>query len=666
MKIQRLAARAAIVFCCALAVSIGAAGAQKADPAAFGALPAVSMVEISPNGKTVALLQTTEDQSTVVFVDLADSEATPTGVVVGDVKARSLEWVDDDNLLLLASVAQTGGFTTGLETNELARWIAISKDDRDMKVLFKRDANYYVPSPGTILATTPATPGDAIFARWTPQARAANQATGRLGRDRGHGYSLFNVDVGAGRERVTYAGDDETWDWIVNAEGEAILRIDFDEDRNLSKIYRRRGSSKSFEHLTTIEAEYGSPESVSFYGLGASPNEILATTYGDEDKRGLYGFDISTGELARNVFRHEKYDISGVYYDPRKATLTTVYFTDDFPRAVHLNPDDQKLQDSLNAALKGARVYMGSRSADGNKIVVHAAYPDRPTEIYIFHKDTRNLAFFSSTRPNLPDKIYAERTKFDYVTADGFNIDGYLTTPAGAARENLPLVVLPHGGPEARDDMSFDWWAFFYAARGYAVYQPNFRGSDGYGLEFREAGYGEWGRKMQDDITSGVKQLIADGVADAERVCIVGGSYGGYAALAGATLTPDLYKCAVSVNGVSDLVSMIGEEARQSSLGADYWEKRIGSRFRNEKELKAVSPSENAARASAAIMLIHGKDDIVVPFYQSKIMSNALANAGKIHAFVELDGEDHWLSGGETRTEMLRRSIDFIDQHIGN
>lgn len=665
MKLHRLMAIFAIIYSFSF-ISAFNANAQQADPAQWGALASVSMVEISPNGETVALLQTSGDQSTVVFFDLTDPGATPKGVAVGDVKARSLEWVDDNYLLLLASVTQTGRFNTGLETNELARWIAISKEDRDLKVLFERDAGYYVPSAGSVLATTPATPGDAVFARWTPQARAANQATGRLGRDRGHGYSLFNVTMKSGRERIIYSGDDDTYDWIVNADGEAIMRIDFNDRSNEHKIYRRRGDSKNFEHLTTFESAYGSKNSIIFYGLGASDNEILATTYGGQDKRGLYGFDITTGQISRTIFRNEKYDISGVYYDPRKATLTTVYYTDDYDRALHLDPDDQKLQDSLDAALGDATVYIGSRSADGDKMVVYAAYPDRPTEIYIFHKAARNLAFFSSTRPNLADKIYAERSKYDYMADDGLAIDGYLTTPAGAAKENLPLIVLPHGGPESRDDMSFDWWAGFYAANGYAVYQPNFRGSYGYGLKFREAGYGEWGRKMQDDITNGVNKLIADGVVDPHRICIVGGSYGGYAALAGATLTPGLYKCAVSVNGVSDLVSMIGDAARQSSIGADYWETRIGSRFREEAELRAVSPTHNAGNASAAIMLIHGKDDTVVPFYQSEIMSTALSNAGKDHEFVELDGEDHWLSSGGTRTEMLRQSMEFIDRHIGN
>ena len=646
--------------------AFSSSAAEKVDPALFGALPSISLVEISPNGETVALLQNSGGEATVVFVELNDPGATPKGVPVGAVKARSMEWVDNNYLLLLASDAKTASVLPGLVETELYRWISISKDERELRVLFRQDQGYYVTSSGFIVATTPETPEDLIMARWTPDARVPSRATGRLGRDIGDGYSLFHVNARTARESITYRGNSETWDWIVDDKGEAILRIDFNEKTDERKIYRRRDGGNTFEHIATIEGEFGGPKGVSFYGVGESSREILARTYGDENTSGLYGFNIDTGEFSRTVFRHEKYDLTGVSYDPTKATVTAVYYTDDFPRAFHLNPDDQQLQENLARALPGAIPYIGSKSINGDKMIIWAVYPDRPTDIYLFDKPSRNLALFSSMRPQLADRTYGQKTKFSYTSPDGLGIDGYLTTPTNSSSENLPLIVLPHGGPESRDDQSFDWWAFFYAARGYAVYQPNFRGSHGYGLTFKEAGYGEWGRKMQDDITNGVQKLIQDGIVDPNRICIVGGSYGGYAALAGATLTPDLYACAVSVNGVSDLPSMIGNAGRFSEIIAEYWETRIGSRFRDSDELAAVSPARRAASTGAPIMLIHGKDDTVVPFYQSEIMRNALADANKPYEFVELEGEDHWLSIEETRTEMLRKSIEFIDKHIGN
>jgi dipeptidyl aminopeptidase/acylaminoacyl peptidase len=292
-------------------------------------------------------------------------------------------------------------------------------------------------------------------------------------------------------------------------------------------------------------------------------------------------------------------------------------------------------------------------------------YTDHPTQFFLYDQTARSLAMIAPAYAALDGNIVAKKEKFDYVSSDGKNIRGYLTVPAGASEQSAPLIVLPHGGPESRSTQGFDYWSFFYAARGYLVYQPNFRGSDGYGYRFRSAGFGEWGRKMQDDISEGVKKLIADGVADPNRICIVGASYGGYAALAGATLTPDLYACAVSVNGVANLPGMLGQEARDSELSEDFWKIRIGDRFRDTASLTDVSPASQAANAKAPIMLIVSKDDIVVPPFQSIQMRDALKKAGKAHEYVELPGEDHWLSTGASRTEMLRRSIEFIDRHIG-
>jgi len=638
-----------------------AATAQKTDPALFGALPTIDDAEISPSGKTVAMLQNINGQTAIVFADLEAPSAQPQGQLIGEaVKARAVEWVDDNYLLLLTSVAKRTPTASGVEILEFFRWIAIDRSTGGMKVLFKKDAGFYVTEAGFVIATIPDTPGKAVIARWTPDARAPTRASAsRIGtRDIGGGYSLFEVDMKSGRDKIIFPGKKDTVDWIVDARGEALMRIDYDSNRDERKIFRRQQNSKRFTLVKTIKEIEGAGSSITFWGAGDATNKIYATTYVD-DKRALVTFDLDAGGTTQTVFRHHTYDITGVHYDPRIASVTGVNYTDDAPRTVHLNPADQKLQGNLGKALPGATLMIVSKSSDGSRMIIRATYANRPDDLYVFDKPTKNLSFFTSTRPAFGERVYGETSNFDYVAPDGMHIPGYLTIPAMAAKQNLPLVVLPHGGPESRDVKSFNWWTDFYAARGYAVYRPNFRGSTGYGQKFREAGYNEWGRKMQSDITNGVKKLIADGVVDADRVCIVGASYGGYAALAGATLTPTLYACAVSVNGVSDLSTLIGEGASK------YWQRRIGDIFSDRSRIDAISPLKIAGQAGPPIMLIHGKDDIVVPVYHSRQMRDALSAAGKPHEYVELDGEDHWLSKGETRTQMLRASIAFIDRHIG-
>jgi len=226
---------------------------------------------------------------------------------------------------------------------------------------------------------------------------------------------------------------------------------------------------------------------------------------------------------------------------------------------------------------------------------------------------------------------------------------------------------MPHGGPiGVSDEIAFDWWAQAYAAAGYAVLQPNYRGSSGYGRAFREAGYGEWGGKMLSDISAGIMPLAGKGLVDPARVCIVGASYGGYAALAGVTLQKGIYRCAVSYGGVSDLPALFGwefdGEGYRSSV-ARFLRAATGADKQGDSHLRAISPARFAAQADAPILLLHGKDDTVVPIEQSEIMASALRHADKPFEFVQLKGEDHWLSRQETRATMLKAALAFVKKN---
>jgi len=270
--------------------------------------------------------------------------------------------------------------------------------------------------------------------------------------------------------------------------------------------------------------------------------------------------------------------------------------------------------------------------------------------------------------PDLNADLVGEMRAIRYAAGDGMEIPGYLTLPPGVTEpRDLPLVVLPHGGPAARDTMGFDWWAQGLASRGYAVLQPNFRGSAGLGDEHLEAGYGEWGLKMQTDLSDGVRYLAAEGIIDPQRVCIVGASYGGYAALAGPTLDPGVYRCAVSVAGVSDLRTMVqwsaAQAGRRDSPVVRYWNRFMGAERLGDRSLDDRSPAFRAAEADAPILLLHGWDDTVVPYDQSRIMAEALERAGRPYELVRLDGEDHWLSREATRQRMLNETVRFLETH---
>jgi dipeptidyl aminopeptidase/acylaminoacyl peptidase len=654
------------IFLCALTGLAGEAAAA-GDPAVYGAVPAVSEAQISPDGSTVAMLRSVDDAMSVVFYDLADPAAKPAGIKVGGGKARDLVWADNDHVLVLASQTGRVQVTSGLETIEFFRWFSVSKSKMKAVVLFGNEGSYYIASAGTLISTLPGDDERALFARVTVNTTKGGPSGSRLGGDpSGASYDLFKVNLNTGDTDRVGGGTPNTYDWLASPAGDPIARIDYDSLKKETVLFVRADGESAFRRVKSYSDAPGSVGGVTFYGQSPDGLGLAATVRVDNGRRSVVSIDKNSGEIGATLFSNAEYDIDSVAYDYDEATATGVRYTDDLPRTVHFDAAQQKIQNQLAKALPGAAPMIVSKSSDDMKMIVRAIYTDHPDQYFFFDRAAKSMNMIAMAYPALDGKTVGKKEKFDYVSAEGLDIRGYLTAPIGASKSAMPLIVLPHGGPQGRDDMAFDWWPFFYAANGYLVYQPNFRGSDGYGGDFLAAGFGEWGRKMQDDITEGVRKLIADGVVDPKRICIVGASYGGYAALAGATLTPDLYACAVSVNGVSDLPALIGRTARWSDWAEDYWDVRLGSRFRDKKALAEVSPTENAEKATAPILLIHGRDDTVVPYSHSLKMHDALKTAGKPVELVELKSEDHWLSRSASRTATLAKSIEFINRHIGD
>jgi dipeptidyl aminopeptidase/acylaminoacyl peptidase len=293
-------------------------------------------------------------------------------------------------------------------------------------------------------------------------------------------------------------------------------------------------------------------------------------------------------------------------------------------------------------------------------IVVLVAGANQAGGYYLFQTETGDLRHIGWRNSTLRDMTLNPVRTIRYRASDGQNISAVLTLPRLREQRNLPLIVMPHGGPFLRDAWGYDTWAQFLANRGYVVLQPNFRGSTGYGREFVAKGEGQWGRSMQDDLDDGVKWLVEQGKVDAKRVCIMGASYGGYAAMWAAARNPDIYRCAISFAGISDLAAMIRYDRRSFSATRYYtaWRERVqGDR---DFDLKTVSPLYAVERISIPLLIAHGSDDENVPLSQSKKLHEALTKAKKPHSYVVYEGEGHGFDKPQNATAFLERVDEFL------
>jgi dipeptidyl aminopeptidase/acylaminoacyl peptidase len=323
----------------------------------------------------------------------------------------------------------------------------------------------------------------------------------------------------------------------------------------------------------------------------------------------------------------------------------------------------KKHQKSLDKALPGQEAWIQSRSHDGKRMTVFSTSPTDPGSYYVFEPEAKRLSRFAGVNDQINPAQMA-RTKYVHYTArDGLSIPAYLTLPVGRKASRLPLIIMPHGGPYGvRDTLDFSSEVQFLANRGYAVLQPNFRGSDSYGEAFHKKGEGQIGRVMQDDLDDGMDWLVKDGIVDPARICIVGASYGGYAALWGVIRNPERYRCAASFAGVTDFRAQLKYSGKSmKSRYAREWKTTV--KGDDDFDLDTVSPAKNVAKLSRPVLLTHGDEDNTVPFSQYKTMIAALKKAGKSVETHIYEGEGHGFDDVANEKDWLNRLEAFLAKH---
>lgn len=622
---------------------------------AFGALPALDQVAISPNGQMIAFVGTIGGKRVLGVRSLTGQ--TLGGVDLGGAKVRDVQWGDDDHVLITTSSTTTvGHLRGGYSMGKGEYYVAQSFNVKTHHFITLLD--YGVGENSGSRARSGDTTTNIITSLPTVRMVDGKPAVLVGGLDRTYANKLFRVNVETGRGDLL---DEAAGVGLLDASGRVIARDEYYEDERRWRLVARRGAD--WVDLMVRTGEEVAIDTPSLIGLGRTAGTVLVSVPTREDDE-IWEYNIATGE-------HQTLDFTGALsgaifpvHNPRTGDLLGFGALDaDGYDYVFFDAAMGRMWATLKASFRGGRLQIIDWTPDYTKAVVRVETANDPGSLMLIDFAGGKATKLGSDYPGVPAGAVSERRWVSYKAGDGLEINAYLTLPRGRDPRNLALIVLPHGGPGARDEPGFDWWSQALASRGYAVLQPQYRGSTGFGPEFQARGFGQYGRLMQTDLSDGVRWLAAQGIIDPKRVCIAGASYGGSAALTGVTVQTGVYRCASSVAGVADVnwkMDNIADRAGEHDTVADrFWTRYMGPRDRWSE----IDPIQHVAGVSVPIQLIHGRDDTVVPIQHSLRFRDAMQGAGKTVEFVELPGEDHWLSSGATRTAMLTAQIAFLERH---
>jgi dipeptidyl aminopeptidase/acylaminoacyl peptidase len=642
---MRSLALCVIAWLCLTGIAANAANAA-APLEIYGRLPLIEDVALSPDGSRIAYVRTTQNMRIIAVVSLVDNKVIA-ALRVGDQKLRSIEWADDNRLMIDTS---STGLPWGLSGSE-REWHLLQV----FNVVNHKSTPVPDPNPRKLsdVRTMNVISGrvmvrhiDGHTVLFVPGLYVENQTLP----------ALFRFDLETGKEKLISRGSSITKAWLVGGDGEVVAEQDYDEkDQRWALKIRREG------HLQ--EAVFGH-EAIDFpriLGFGPSPDTLLILSIEGEESMWRL-LSLKDGTLGTPMAEHKL--LNAPIEDRRTYRVIGGVHTGDDARYEFFDPQMQERWDTAIHAFEGERLRLVSWSDDFQKFVVQVNSPKHGFYYDLIDLNARTAGSIGEVYGGgiLPLAV----RRITYAAADGMQIPAYLTLPRGRAERSLPLIVLAHGGPASHDTAGFAWWPQALTEQGYAVLQVNYRGSD-LSQRFLAAGFGQWGRKMQTDLSDGVRHLVTAGIADPARVCIVGASYGGYAALAGVTLDPGVYRCAVSVAGIADLKRMLDwvneKGINRHNIEERYWDRFMGVSGPGDPVLETISPIKHIDVVNVPVLLIHGRDDTVVPFNQSSEMFNALRRANKDVEFVTLQHEDHWLSRSETRLQMLQASVAFLRAH---
>lgn len=652
----------AVGFVLSLALGSAAVCAQSPEDgpkaaAQFGAREHVQQMSLSPDASHIAVIQPASGHGSIVTVIALDGSGERRILAADGTKERLsyCRWSTNTRLICNVDIVRNDG----TKLLGFSRLIAIDQDGNAMKMIsvgtnyrsrgLGQDGGVVIDwtgtdKPGAVLMTRTFVPDDEVGSR-------LGQRDEGLGVERVDSVSLARSTVESPKaDAIEYISDGLG---NVRIMGLRPKTLDGQLRETRNYFYRKVGE-RNWQPLSRVGGQKADTDGFDPYAI----DPTLNVAYGFQRLNGrqaLYKIALD-GSLKREVvFARDDVDVDGLIRIGRNRRVVGVSFATDRRQRVFFDPKLKSLGAALSKAIPGLPlISFIDSSSDESKLLIFAGSDVNPGRYFLHDKATRRLEELLPSRPQLEGVALAPVTSVRFPAADGTMVPAYLTLPVGSAGKSLPAIVMPHGGPAARDEWGFDWWAQFFANRGYAVLQPNYRGSAGFGDGwYQQNGFISW-RSAIGDVSDGGRWLINQGIAAKDKLGIVGWSYGGYAALQSAVVDPDLFKAIIAVAPVTDL-----ELLRLESDGFTNYD-LVDAFIGQGKHVREGSPAQNAERIKAPVLMFHGDLDQNVGIGQSRLMAKRLKNPGQAVELVEFPGLSHQLDDSDARTKMLEKSDAFL------
>jgi dipeptidyl aminopeptidase/acylaminoacyl peptidase len=633
----------------------------------FIARPALSVVAMSPDGKNIAAVRREQETTFLLLLNL-DGGGTKAMPLPG-MRISDLAWGSNDRLIYVAGSENPTfqGTDRGIVMIGAPRLYSIGLDLKNPVMFFEKDKRLSRENFSSEILST-RIEGDPRHILMPMRMNFV--------------LNLLKVDIYDGSWEMAGEGEDRTVRWFADKSGRPVIRFDAGNKRGteLNVMVRQgngggvKGNWKKAQTLR-VDPEERTSNSLDFNPISQGP---LPTQYYVKARApgggtlGVYLYDIERAAIVETLFSKEHADVNSVIINPETGLYAGATYWEDRLKFEYVDPALNTMMAGLDESFQHAWNLIPisrSRSPDNNRWLLHAGNAANLGGYYIYDVNKKTAQEIGLVSPFMQLVKPGQVLSIGYAARDGMKINGYLTMPPGwnDKAPKPPMIVMPHGGPEVRDTYQYNPIVQFLASRGYAVLQPNFRGSAGYGKAFQDAGRLHWGDAAQDDITDGVKFVVDKGLADPARMCIFGASYGGYSAMMSIVREPDLYKCAVGASGPTDLGKMLAWERKEeggNSFAYNYWVSQIGDPGKDKAMIEASSPALNIEKIKVPVLLVHGKRDNTVPIEQSEFMRDALKKANKPVEMTTYETAGHGMIGRDMQRFLIELET-FFGKHLG-